>query len=292
LDYWLKYGFVVGKNVASTSECNNVITKIHSILSALSMQLHSPETFIKDENNTPLLSRGFFELYHDDSLAQIRQNIRLYIYHSILWGTPYLWTTFDRIGIKPPNGENSQELPLHVDQNPTVDPSFTTIQGVLALEDCPVERGTFAVVPNSIPYFQEYKTFVKNGYKGEYVHLDEHSTLFEQLNKNKQLIPLQKGNIVSWDSRTTHANSSNISNIERYVFYISTGIAKNNEDIIKIRQSYYQSGLGINNREAYLHASKKPRFTNEALINSFRTPEKLSLLGECLYSIIPYQDIL
>ena len=161
-------------------------------------EIKNESSYIKDNNGTPIISRGFFEIYHDDCLAQIRQNIRLYLYHCLLWNTPYLWTSFDRLGLKTPSGENSIGLNLHVDQNPTVHPDFTTIQGVLALDDCPIERGTFVVVPGSVSQFHNYSQFVKPGYKGEFVPLED-SYLLEELKIYQQLIPLKRNNIVSWE---------------------------------------------------------------------------------------------
>lgn len=289
LEHWYQYGFVVGKDVVSSEISSNTIHKMISI--AQSFDLNSEDSYLKDSQGTPILSRGFFELYHDNSLAQIRQSIRLYLHFCLIWNTPYLWTSFDRLGIKTPSGESSVGLDLHVDQNPNVHAKFTTIQGVLALEDCPVERGTFVVVPGSIDFFKDYTQFIKSGYKGEFIPLED-SYLKEYLTTYKQIIPLRKNCIVSWDSRTTHANSSNLSDINRYVCYISAGIAKENRnDLISVRKNSFISGLGENNREAYLHASKKPRFTNQEYINSIRDLEQLTPLGECLYGFKSYASL-
>lgn len=293
LRHWYQYGFVVAKNVATTVDCQTTINTIANILSAAKMTLENPNSYIKDNLGSALLSRGFFELYHDDSLAQLRQNIRLYLYHVILWGSPFLWTSFDRLGIKTSEGINSKGLPLHVDQNPCIDPEFTTIQGVLALQDCPVEVGTFVGVPGSKEFFKQYSNFIKDDYKGEYIELPEDSNLYKSLEQYKQEIPIRQGNIVSWDSRTTHANSHNISHVNRYVAYISTGLAKENDNQLNdIRQSFFHSGSGQNVRPAYLHASKKPRFTNENFMQSMRKAEKLNSLGLCLYGLKKYEDYL
>lgn len=293
LKHWYQYGFVVARNVATSIDCVQTIKTIASMLSCVKMTLEDPQSYFKDNVGSELLSRGFFELYHDDCLAQLRQNLRLYLYHVILWGSPFLWTTFDRLGIKTPQGSDSMGLPLHVDQNPAVHPNFTTIQGVLALEDCPLEVGTFVGVPGSKQHFSEYMNFINCDYKGEYIELPNSSGLYKLLDNHKQAIPIKQGNIVSWDSRTTHANSNNLSNINRYVAYISTGLAKeNNNELIDIRQKYFKSGLGYNVREAYLHASKKPRFTNEDFMKSVRNEEKLNSLGLCLYGLNKYKDYL
>jgi hypothetical protein len=282
LETWFKYGFTVGKNVISDNNSNNAVNKINNILSEYGNVL--------DKKNTPILSRGFFELYHDDTLTQIRQSIRLYIYHSILWGTPFLWSSFDRYGVKPFQGESSIGLGLHVDQNPSVHPDFRTIQGVLALEDCKNENGTFIASINSIKYFSEYLNFIKPEYKGEFIPLE--GELLNILSETQQLIPIKKNDIVSWDSRLTHANGSNISNINRYVCYISTGLAKEErKDLIDTRKDYFETGFGNNIRDAYMHASKKPRFTDQNFINSIRDTENFTLLGLCLYGFKSYKDL-
>lgn len=226
IDYWHEYGFVVGKNVVSNSDCENAIKSILNYLSLFNMSFEKPNTWLTDSNNTPIISRGFFEVYHDNALAQLRQSLKLYLHYTVLWKTPFLWTSFDRLGVKLPQGEESKGLSLHVDQNPFVHPNFQTIQGVVALSDCPIERGTFVAVPQSIKDFSSYQEHLTPGYIGEYVPLIPESSIYEKMFKNQQAIPLKKGNIVSWDSRTTHANSDNCSKENRYVAYISTGLAK------------------------------------------------------------------
>lgn len=291
IDYWCEYGFVVGDNIASKYACHKVIQSIKDCMSYFNMHLDKQESWNLDSQGTPILSRGFFEIYHNDAIAQLRQSIRYYLHYVALWQTPFLWTTFDRLGLKPPEGENSQGLPLHVDQNPSVHSNFTTIQGVLALEDCPVERGTFVAVPQSIHYFDHYQDFISLEYKGEYIALAKQSELFSLFEQHKQLIPIKEGQLISWDSRLTHANSPNISQKNRYVAYLSTGMAKKDEKIKHIRKEYFKNGLGANIREAYLHASKKPRYTSLEL-NNVREKENLNILGQLLYGFIDYKDIL
>ncbi len=287
-DCWVRYGLVVGKSVVSSSLCDEAIFRIHSLMSVLSNKrcdLNNSETWDRipvDSSGVAILSRGFFEIYHDAILAELRQAIRVYIHHVIIWGRAELWTSFDRFGIKLPGHHESEALPLHVDQNPRVHPHFRTTQGVLALSDCPVERGTFIGVPGSKKYFMEYGTMARDD--GEYVELDTTVPVADMLEKNMQPIPLRAGDLISWDSRTTHANSRNNSKDTRFVAYISAGVAKEDDlDSINARQKGFGAGVGSNVRDAFMHASKPPRYNNPKAVACLRKSERLTLLGKLLY---------
>ncbi len=298
---WTKYGFVVGKSVISKQTCQESVRRIVEILSQMSSghlddhDLSNISNLPTDSDGIPCISRGFFEIYHDDSLAQIRQALRVYLHHVVIWGRTDLWTTFDRFGVKLPEHPDSLGLPLHVDQNPTIHPDFKTVQGVLALVDCPIERGTFMAIPGSKNIFSEYTAIInekKPGYVGEYVEAYTDTNFGKSLQGQAQCIPLRCGDLVSWDSRTTHANSTNYSNFTRFVAYISAGIAQpDNIKAVKERTAAFESGLGSNVREALMHASMRPRYTDPEMIQSVRKPEKLNLLGKLLYGQERYDNV-
>lgn len=287
-EHWSRLGIVVGKSVASANLCAAAVSRIKEItlnLSSGSCNIDVPDTYGNlpvDEDDVPILTRGFFEIYHDDSLAQLRQSLRTYLHHVVLWGKADLWTTFDRFGVKLPGHQESVALPLHVDQNPKQHPDFRTIQGVLALEDCPVERGTLRAVPGSKALFSDYLPISPEC--GEYVELDTELHIADQLTKHAQPIPLRQGDLVSWDSRTTHANTANISELPRFVALIAAGVAREDDTTAIIARNYaFETGLGSNVRDAYMHASKKPRYTDQTAISSVRAPERLNVLGKLLY---------
>lgn len=291
-DHWSRYGFVVGRSVIPKAICDATIARIHELMLALSNRrcdVARPETYANmphDAAGVPVLSRGFFEIYHDDSLAQLRQSVHTYIHHVVLWGRTDLWTTFDRFGVKLPGHSESYALPLHVDQNPLARPGFQTVQGVLTLGDCPSEQGTFVGVPGSKQYFAEYARMAGHG---EYVELHQTDPLAILLQQHAQPIPLRAGNIVSWDSRTTHSNTENISTDARMVAYISAGPARENDAAaIAVREDAFRTGLGSNIRDALMHASKKPRYTDPEQIARVRKPERLSFLGKLLYGKARY----
>ncbi len=296
VETWSNFGIVVGKHVISTDLCAQTIARMRDVVLALSdnaCDIRDPKTYGNipvDADGTPFISRGFFELYHDDSIAQIRQAIRLYLHYVLIWGRADLWASFDRLGVKLPEHTESYGLPLHVDQNPHVHPDFKTVQGVLALADCPLERGTYVGVPGSRAHFTAYADMAKN--KGEHVELDEKAPIAATLRERAQPFPLRAGDIVSWDSRTSHANSPNISKDIRFVMYQAAGPANEQDATAReARHDAFASGIGSNVREALMHASKPPRYKNPAVLQSVRKPEHLTVLGQLLYGQMRYEEI-
>lgn len=287
-EHWGRFGLVVGKSVVPQNLCVAAVDRVREITSDLThgtCDIDRPETYDTlpvDAKGVPILTRGFFEIYHDDSLAQLRQSLRAYLHHVVLWGRADLWTTFDRFGVKLPGHQESIGLPLHVDQNPKEHPDFRTIQGVLALKDCPVERGTLLATPGSKAFFSEYLSIAPS--RGEYVELDTDLPIAEQLVEGAQPIPLRQGDLVSWDSRTTHANTTNTSMLPRFVALIAAGVAReDNPNAVSAREDAFGTGLGSNVRDALMHASKKPRYTDKEAISRIRKPEQLNALGKLLY---------
>lgn len=291
---WQNYGIVVGTDVVSNELCAATIARMGELMLGLSegrCDLNDPSSWANmpvDSAGVPFASRGFFELYHDDAVAQLRQSVRVYLHYVLIWGRADLWTTFDRLGLKLPEHEESKALPLHVDQNPNVHPDFRTVQGVLALVDCPEERGTFVGAPGSREVFHIYAGMAKNG--GEYVELDQSQPQALPLLDRARPCPLRAGSLISWDSRTTHANSANVSDKARYVAYIAFGIQRQEQpEALAWRIDGFMSGVGLNQRDAYMHASKKPRFSNQPLLAALRRREKLTSLGRLIYGKDRYE---
>lgn len=295
---WQKYGIVVSKQAVSPLLCRQAVATMHRTARLLSegkcsLDEGDAESWANvplDDAGVSLFSRGFFELYHDDAIAALRQSVRVYIHYVLIWGRADLWTTFDRLGIKLPGHSESGPLPLHVDQNPNVHPSFRTVQGVLALADCPVERGTFVGVPGSRKHFRIYGSMAEN--QGEYVQLDLQNPQAALLQKQAQACPLAQGSLISWDSRTTHANSENLSDKTRYVAYIAAGpAAEDNAAAVAARTEAFASGVGKNVRDAMMHASKPPRYSSAPALAALRKRERLTLLGSLLYGNKRYSDL-
>ena len=213
----------------------------------------------------------------------------------LVHGTTTLWTSFDRFGVKLPLSCDAQGLPLHVDQNPSIYPSFTTTQGVLALADCPAERGTYIGVPGSKAIFKQYESCLdkrRNSLGSQYVQLGPEHPSHTTLQDHAQTFPLRLGELVTWDSRTTHSNGTNTSLEYRAVAYISAGPAREvDRDAVFARRTAFSSGLGENVRSALMHASRPPRYANSTALKETRHPEQLTHLGRLLYGLDRYADL-
>jgi ectoine hydroxylase-related dioxygenase (phytanoyl-CoA dioxygenase family) len=107
-----------------------------------------------------------------------------------------------------------------------------------------------------------------------------------------QACPLRGGDLISWDSRTTHANSANVSDKARIVAYIAAGPAVPSvPELVAYRNNAFLTGMGLNVREALMHASKKKRYTNPDALQRVRKAEQLSLLGRLLYGQDQYSEL-
>jgi hypothetical protein len=128
--------------------------------------------------------------------------------------------------------------------------------------------------------------------KGEYVELDITTAVGQDLQRRAQAIPLHAGDLVTWDSRTTHANTENTSDATRMVVYLAAGPAQNhNAAAVAARIEALKTGIGSNVREALMHASKKSRFTDAAALACVRQPEQFNRLGQLLYGTYSYEKI-
>ena len=203
------------------------------------------------EKDIPLARRlGFMDLYHDNTLAQLRQNPRLYKVFTHLFGSEKLWVVFDRVIHQLPN-EEEDVLNPHVDQNPLKDPHFSYAQAMLALRDMDESSGTLALVPGSHLFFEEYSAWAKptDGYIE---------------NQGTRELPfvalrLKEGQIVIWDSRTTHSRFRGEPRNKRYAALLTFTLAKDDPTLTEMRLHYFHEGIGWNNHEAGLRATSRPR---------------------------------
>lgn len=265
---FVEQGYIVVGNVSTATDRDRAV-------SLLQRQVrHHPEASIN----------GFFELYHDDALAQLRQNPTMVKLFETLWDNKKLWVVFDRCIYMRPGTDQKGTLPLHVDQNPHAQPGFSSVQGLLALRDCDKTTGMLGIIPGSHHDFGQYKAWSndKQGwieYQGEDVQ-----TRWQAL----RAVHLKEGEMVVWDSRLTHSRFNADPACtddwnERMLAMISFLPASANETLREKRVHAFKSGTGQYDHEAGL------RKTAGSHIPSLRVqPESLTQTGELIYGVKPW----
>ena len=265
---FVEQGYIVVGNVSTATDRENAV-------SLLQRQVKQcPQASIN----------GFFELYHDDALAQLRQNPTMVNLFETLWDNKKLWVVFDRCIYMRPGTDQKSELPLHVDQNPHAQPGFSSVQGLLALRDCDKTTGMLGIIPGSHRDFGCYKLWSDNKqgwikYQGE-----DLPTRWEAL----RAVRLKEGEMVVWDSRLTHSRFNADPACtdqwnERMLAMISFLPASADETLREKRVHALESGTGQYDHEAGL------RKTAGSHIPSLRvTPEKLTQTGKQIYGIEPW----
>jgi hypothetical protein len=225
------------------------------------------------QKNIPLTRRlGFMDLYHDNTLAQLRQNPKLYEVFTYIFGTEKLWVVFDRVIHQLPNEEDDILNP-HVDQNPLKNPQFSYAQAMLALRDMDETSGTLALVPKSHLFFDEYMAWAKPS-DGYIENRGDRELPFVALR-------LKEGQIVIWDSRTTHSRFRTEPKNKRYAALLTFAPAKNDSALVELRLKYFHEGIGWYNHDAGLRATARPRCEQSLR----ETEEILTPLGEKLYGV-------
>jgi hypothetical protein len=255
--FFTENGYVVVDNVSKKIHRDALVVLIDEII----------------QENIPFSRRlGFLDLYHDQTLAELRQNPDCYKVFSHLFGNNKLWVVFDRVIYQAPN-ENEEALNPHVDQNPLTHPGFFNLQAMIALRDMNEFTGTLAVVPKSPVFFHTYGQWAdpKDGYI-EYQDNDLPSFVG---------LRLKEGQIVIWDSRTTHSRFRKEGVSKRYAALVTYTLAKNDPELVTRRLKYFYEGIGWNDHDAGLRATARPR----CLQSLRKTPEQLSPLGRKLYGL-------
>ncbi len=219
---------------------------------------------------------GFLDLYHDQTLAKLRQDPRIYEIFSHLLGREKLWVVFDRV-IFQKHSEDEDALPPHVDQNPIDHPAFFNVQAMIALRNMDETTGTLAVIPSSSQFFHQYSQWVKPG-DGYVEYQGELTAPFVGLR-------LKEGQLVIWDSRTTHSRYRGEAKSNRYAALITYTNAKEDQELIDLRLKAFTNGTGSNNHEAGLRATAPPRCAHSLR----QTAEVLTPLGRKLYAIDPWE---
>jgi ectoine hydroxylase-related dioxygenase (phytanoyl-CoA dioxygenase family) len=216
--------------------------------------------------------RGFLELHHDNTLAKLRQNPKLYEVFSHLLGEEKLWVVFDRVIHHLPE-EEAYMLNPHVDQNPMTHPDFAYLQGILALRDMDEFNGLLALVPQSHLFFSDYIPWI-HPVDPFVIYQGKKTLVFIALR-------LEEGQIIIWDSRITHTRFCADHRMVRFGALLSFTPALQDPKLRELRLKYFSEGIGGIDHEAGLRATSAPRYEHSLR----EQPEMLTPLGRKLYGL-------
>lgn len=260
-------GYVVVKNVSTQANRDKLVAYMDDLVA------NSPAKLVKN--------RGFLDLYHDDTLAQLRQDRRIMKPFELIFKRSDLWVVFDRLIYQ---GKHDKAIPLcpHVDQNPLKGLEFKSVQAILALRDMkPGQTDMLVVAEKSQQHFSMYKAWAKpsDGFvEAQAGYMDCELRLLE----------LHEGEMVIWDSRLTHFRNriGNTTTHNRYGMLISFLPQTKDPMDLALRQTIFDMGVGGVDHTAGLRATASPRCP----ISLRKHKENLTEHGRRIYGLDDPKD--
>jgi hypothetical protein len=207
LNFWEENGYLKIDQMIDHERCDAVIALIDN---KLQIDIKNKDTWYPNDHKMQGL---MLQLYQGEALENIRNDKNIKAVFASLYQTNNILPNCEKVSFNPP--ENShfsfKGSPLHWDIDFNVGPT-QHIQGLLYLNDVPVNRGPFTLIPG---YHHQIAATLEN-YQSPELALVE-------LRKSDKIIsiPGKKGDLIVWLESLPHAASPNYSDQPRYVQYIS-----------------------------------------------------------------------
>jgi len=176
-------------------------------------------------------STGMVEMYHYQSMWNVRQNPRVYEVFAEIHGTEKLWVSIDRTNLKPPadpaHPEHDHKGFIHWDTDTSLYPNLPfRVQGVLALTDTTADMGGFQCVPE---LYQELDAWIAR----QPADRDPRKPDLKGFSISK--LAMKAGDLVIWTTLLPHGNGHNVSGRPRLAQYVTMNPA--DEDNLDLRQT-------------------------------------------------------
>lgn len=161
---------------------------------------------------------GMVEMYHYQSMWDVRQHAAIYRIFRDLHGTDELWVSIDRVALKPPVRPDQPDYDqpgfIHWDTDISRYPDIPfRLQGVLALEDTSADMGGFQCVPS---IYRDQQRFLDEqsqaGPVSSAPDIGDHPIV---------RVPLAAGDLVIWKTTLLHGNGRNSAQRPRLAQYIA-----------------------------------------------------------------------
>lgn len=289
-------GYTVVSDVMTPEECDDCIGQYHEWLSQFKdgEWPYTTHSLIQRYNSGHMRPTWYTRLKSKKVFAQV-------------WNTDKLLSSFDAIAIGRPPEDGQEEFYkpgvhwLHVDQN-AARIGLHAYQGAVYLEESCEDDWTLQVMEGSHLLLDEFfRTNVRASVRSTasfYRLRTEDVTYFEEKGCKIKRVPVPKGGMVLWDSRTVHANASPMKGRKnpgryRYCVFVSMtpAIWTTDLDLQEKREAYNQvtmtthwSSQGVSFFSKYIpSASQKDVDYPKTLPDIAKTDEAKLLSGVKMY---------
>jgi hypothetical protein len=177
---------------------------------------HDPATWYQPAIIRP--RPGMVEMYHYQSMWDVRQHPAVYRIFRDLHCTDELWVSIDRVAFKPPVRPDQPDYDqpgfIHWDTDISRYPDIPfRLQGVLALEDTSADMGGFRCVPS---IYRDQQRFLDERSQAGPVprapDIGDHPIV---------KVPLAAGDLAIWKTTLLHGNGRNSSQRPRLAQYLA-----------------------------------------------------------------------
>mmetsp|Transcript_8651 Transcript_8651/g.24318 ORF Transcript_8651/g.24318 Transcript_8651/m.24318 type:complete len:913 (+) Transcript_8651:63-2801(+) len=191
-----------------------------------------------------------------------------------LWGTEQLVSSFDGAGVFRPYGihreyKTTKKNWYHLDQA-HYKRGLHCVQGLVTLKDATEETGGLVVVPRSHRFHNDICCRYKAGdMTSDFLSINVNDRVLTEGNLGPRMVAAKAGDMILWDSRTIHCNTSPLkeswdllqgNDLVRAVCYICmTPAAWCTDDIFKRRQQAFENGVTTAHWPHEYHPKNTPR---------------------------------
>ena len=212
--FFRENGYVIAREVVPPE---NLRATVGMIWEFLGMDPSDPDDWYRP----PLSPGGMLEVYQHQALWDNRQAPRVHQAFSEILGTERLWSSFDRVNMKPPRHPDHPEYDhkgfIHWDTDSRILTRPLSVQGVLALTDTTDDMGGFQGVPE---LFQSLASWVQTQ------PADRNPRAPDLTGFGITVVPARAGDLVIWNTLFPHGNGHNVSDRPRLAQYISMSPAR------------------------------------------------------------------
>ncbi len=213
---------------------------------------------------------GMVEMYHYQSMWDVRQHPRLHGIFSEVWGTDALWVSIDRVCMKLPRPmvpEQNDFIHWDVDIAKYPDVPFF-VQGVLALTDTDDDMGGFQCVPEVYRNLEAWLTLHAAELDGEPRFSRDEITR----------VPMRAGDLLIWSGHLPHGNGLNRSDRLRLAQYVMMNHPRDDDARDERIAAWRDKTHAFGSR----HPANRESFTDDP-------PAALTPLGRRLLGLDPWE---